>query len=137
MHVPYRYLDHTADLGIEVTGRTFEELLVNVGRAIFETQIKGTVRNKTSATFQLEAETHEDLVMDWCRELLFNFSVKHFIPVHYALDLEHLSLKAVLHGDTFDPRRHTIRIEIKNPTYHNFQVRQTPGHFSATIIFDV
>jgi len=137
MHVPYRYLDHTADLGIEVYGRTFMDLLVNVGRAIFETQIKGTVRKKTSVTFQIEAESHEDLFIDWCRELLYTFSVKHFIPVHYALDLEHLSLKAVLHGDIFDPRRHTVRMEIKNPTYHDFRIKELPGHFSATIIFDV
>ncbi|UCC12114.1 MAG: archease [candidate division WOR-3 bacterium] len=137
MAAPYRYLDHTADLGIEVFGRTFEELLINIGKAIFETQIKGNVREQTSVTFQLEAESQEDLFIEWCRELLYMFSVKQFIPVRYSIELEHLSLRAELHGDILDPRRHTVRIEIKNPTYHEFQIKKMPELLSATIIFDV
>ncbi len=137
MQVPYRYLDHTADLGIEVFGSTFEELLINIGKAIFETQIKGDIQEHTSVTFQLEAESQEDLFIDWCRELLYMFSVKQFIPVRYSIELEHLSLQAELHGDIFDPRRHTVRIEIKNPTYHDFQIKKMPDLLSATIIFDV
>lgn len=134
---PYRYLDHTADLGIEVNGATFEELLVNVGKAIFETQIKGTVRLHETATVKIKADSREDLFMDWCRELLYLFSVRHFIPARYILDLRKLSLTATLNGDIFDPERHTVRIEIKNPTYHNFQIEELPEHLSATIIFDV
>jgi SHS2 domain-containing protein len=137
MPVPYRYIDHTADLGIEVTGKTFEELLINIGRAIFETQIKGTVRKKKSVTIQLEAESQEDLFMDWCRELLYTFSVKQFIPARYALDLQQQALRATLTGDTYDPKRHTVTMEIKNPTYHGFQIKHFPDHLSATIIFDV
>ena len=137
MHTPYRYLDHTADLGIEVTGSTFEELLVNIGKAIFETQITGTISEQTSVTFRLEAESLEDLFIDWCRELLFVFSVKHFIPVRYRIDLQDLALHAELRGDILDLRRHTVRIEIKNPTYHGFQIKKLADHLSATIIFDV
>ena len=133
----YHYIDHTADLGIEVFGSTFEELLINIGKAIFETQIKGNLREQMSVTFQLEAESQEDLFIDWCRELLYTFSIKQFIPVTYNIDLHNLSLRAVLHGDILDPQRHTVRIEIKNPTYHDFQIKQLPDRLSATIIFDV
>ena len=137
MLAPYRYLDHTADLGIEVFGKTFEELLINIGKAIFETQIKGTLREQTSVAFQLDAESQEDLFIDWCRELLYTFSVKQFIPVRYNIELQQLSLRAELHGDILDPRHHTVKIEIKNPTYHDFQIKKMPELLSATIIFDV
>ena len=133
----YRYIDHTADLGIEVFGSTFEELLINIGKAIFETQIKGNLREQMSVTLQLEAESQEDLFIDWCRELLYTFSIKQFIPVRYNIDLHNLSLRAELYGDILDLQRHTVRIEIKNPTYHDFQIKQLPDRLSATIIFDV
>ncbi len=133
----YKYIDHTADLGIEVYGKTLEELFMNIGKAIFETQISGHLETKNKKEIELTSESLEDLFIDWCRELLYNFSVNGFIPQKYDISIKNLSLKAQLSGDIFDPERHGIRIEIKNPTYHNFQLKKTQKGCKATIIFDV
>ena len=134
---PYHYLDHTADLGIEVIGKTFPALLENAGRAIFETQIRGKVRADSEKSFSFESDSIEDLFIDWCRELLFNFSVHAFIPCDYDIVVEDLSLHAHLRGDTFDSTRHHVRIEIKNPTYHDLKIEKNDQGFLARIIFDV
>jgi SHS2 domain-containing protein len=51
--------------------------------------------------------------------------------------VEDLSLRARLSGDIFDATRHHIRIEIKNPTYHELKIEKNEQGFHARIIFDV
>ncbi len=134
---PYKYIDHTADLGIEVYGKTLKDLFANIGKAIFETQISGEIEDRQERRVEIEQESHEDLFIDWCRELLYNFSVHGFIPQKYEISIHNTSLTAHLHGDTFDAKRHTIKLEIKNATYHNFELVKTKTHYKARIIFDV
>ena len=133
----YEYINHTADLGIRVYGKTLEKLFINIGKAIFETQIEGEVESKKEKKIEIKSESLEELFIDWCRELLFTFSVKWFIPKKYEISIDKFSLKANLTGDIFDTKRHKIKLEIKNPTYHNLQVEKTPKNYQATIIFDV
>jgi SHS2 domain-containing protein len=137
MERPYKYIEHTADLGIEVFGSTFEDLLINIGMAIFETQVTGDIKVQREITIEAKAETIEDLLIDWCRELLYHFSVQGFIPKEYKLTLHNISLTARLSGDVYDPQRHKTKLEIKNPTYHNLSITKTDTGYQAIIIFDV
>jgi SHS2 domain-containing protein len=134
---PFRYLDHTADLGIEVVGENLNALFVNIGKAIFETQIEGKVIARQEKSISLESESLEDLFIDWCRELLYDFSVSSFIPCEYNVSIEGLTLHARLRGDEFDANRHQIKLEIKNPTYHRLSIKKQNGNYRACIIFDV
>jgi SHS2 domain-containing protein len=133
----YEYINHTADLGVRVYGRTLEELFVNLGRAIFETQLDGELVIRKKIVIDIEGETIEDLAIDWCRELLYNFSMQGFIPKQYQVVIKNSSLKAELSGDIFDPRHHRIKLEIKNPTYHNLRVEEKQDRFQVSMIFDV
>lgn len=133
----YQYLDHTADLGIEVWADDLAGLFCHIGKAIFETQIIGKMRTDKQKSIVLKAESLDDLFVDWCRELLYYFSVDKYIPVKYRIVIENFSLKAHLLGDLFDQNRHRIRLEIKNPTYHNLKIEQKEGLVRARIIFDV
>lgn len=137
MKKPYRYIDHTADLGIEVWARNIEELFAHTGQAIFETQIEGDVRADLERHITLQAESVEELFVDWCRELLYNFSVEGFIPAAYEICISDHALDAHLRGDRFDPQRHRVRLEIKNPTYHGLVIEEKDDVTRARIIFDV
>lgn len=137
MKKPYRYLDHTADLGIEVFGEDLNALFVNISKAIFETQIQGKVIACKERSITLESESLDDLFIDWCRELLYNFSVSSFIPCEYNISIENFSLHARLRGDEFDATRHQIKLEIKNPTYHKLSIKKQNSNYRARIIFDV
>ncbi len=134
---PYRYLDHTADLGIEVTGKTLSDLFINTGRAIFETMIAGPVPSDRTASIRLRADTREDLLLDWCRELLYRFAVRGFVPQRYDVNVENLSLSARLKGGRFLPGRNTVKMEIKNATYHHLEISESSSGFKAVIVFDV
>lgn len=133
----YRYLDHTADLGIEVHGKTLEKLFANIGIAIFDTQISGELRDKEELYIVLSNDSREELFMDWCRELLYNFSVKGFIPKKYRISIKDLSLQALLLGDKLNLKRHSIKTEIKNVTYHDLEICKINDLYRARVIFDV
>ncbi|MEO0190364.1 MAG: archease [candidate division WOR-3 bacterium] len=83
----YKYLNHTADLGIEVKGETLEELFINTAKAIFETQIRGTILIKKKLNFEIKSSSLEELLIEWCRELIYNFSVNGFIPKTYDVKI--------------------------------------------------
>lgn len=134
---PYRFLDHTADLGIEVTGSSLNELFTVIGTVIFELQVKGPLEDRKSVTITCSSDSLEDLFVDWCRELLYNFAVRGFIPNTYNITLHDHSLTAHLRGDVFDTDRHSIKTEIKNVTYHDLCVEQTDTGYRATAVFDV
>jgi SHS2 domain-containing protein len=134
---PWRYLDHTADLGLEVRGRSLNELFVNTARAIFATMVRGPVIGGRAVSIRLRAETREDLLLDWCRELLYRFSVKNFVPGSYDVRINGLKLAARLKGVRFDPDRHAVKMEIKNATYHRLRIVESSKGFKATIVFDV
>jgi SHS2 domain-containing protein len=133
----YQYLDHTADLGIEVYGQTLEALFMNIGIAIFETQLSGEIIEDEKLDITLSDESLEELFIDWCRDLLYNFSVHGFIPKTYKISIENFTLNAQLHGDRLDLKQHTIKTEINNVTYHDFRIGKVNDHYQATVIFDV
>lgn len=44
----YKLFDHTADIGIEVTGRTRKELFVNAAEALFDVMIESKAGRKAA-----------------------------------------------------------------------------------------
>lgn len=133
---PYRYLDHTADLGLEITSASLTDLFADTGRAIFETQVAGPMLEDQERTFTLSAGSLEDLFLDWCRELIYNFSVGGFVPRTYDLKIQDLTLRAKIRGGLFDPEKNKVKLEIKNPTYHKLKVEKITDGYRATIILD-
>ncbi len=135
----YRYLDHTSDLGVEIYGQDLEELFANGLYALFDniTEIE-RVREREEKEVSLAGENLEDLFMDWLRELLFLFATEHFLGKRVKeFSLSDFNLKAQVIGERFDKDRHPLKIEIKTPTYHLFQIKKEEGIYRARVIFDV
>lgn len=135
----YRYLNHTSDLGIEIFGKDLEELFANGLYALFDniTDIK-LIEEREEKEIKITAESLEDLFMDWLRELLFLFAIEYFVGKRVKdISLSQNSLVAKIMGERFDPKRHPLKIEIKTPTYHLFQIKKEDSQYRATVIFDV
>lgn len=135
----YRYLDHTSDLGFEIYGKDLTELFTNGLFAVFDNIIDlNTVEVKEIRKIELSAQSVEELLMDWFRELIFIFATQYFIckQVNSIIFQDH-KLTAEIAGEVFDINRHKIKIEIKTPTYHMFSIKKTDSGYRATIVFDV
>jgi len=135
----YRFIDHTADIGIIVSGKNPQALFRHAALAMFD--IISNARNCLpcqSETIRVEGEGNADLLINWLRELLYIWSVRERLVVDVDIvDIDEHHLEAVLQLEPFQPKRHQIQNEIKAVTYHLLEVRHSHENWEATIVFDV
>lgn len=135
----HREIEHTADLGVEVTAANLPELFAAAGEALYELIVDpATVENRKQISVSATGETPEDLLHAWLCELLALFNVQGFVGKHCMID--HVSggqAQGRASGEALDLKRHGFHTEIKGVTYHEFRVWQEAGTWHARIIFDV
>jgi SHS2 domain-containing protein len=134
----WRLLEHTADIRMAVKGSSLEELFLNAARGftyLLASEWGGLP--DTDLKLRLEADSTEELLVDWLRELLFYHETRGFILV--SADIEEISkttLKARLSGRTRGSEEEP-EIEIKAVTYHQLSIQQNDTGYVVTIVFDI
>jgi len=140
MSKPYEFFDHTADVGVHVSGGTLKELFTNAAAALYEAlgQLeKSEIRDQK--LLEIEAATPEDLLHDWLAELLYEVEVNHLLYDEVEItELTPQRMAATLYGGEIDFDRSQVNEEIKAITYHELRVEQLPdATWRATVIVDV
>jgi SHS2 domain-containing protein len=135
----YRFFDHTADLGLEVTAASREELYAGAAFALFDLLTDlSTVRAGPTREIAVTGEDETDLFVNFLRECLYAWNGEAYLMksclVHRLTDH---SIGALLRGEPFDPARHRIKQEIKAITYHQASVLETPNGWTGRVICDV
>ena len=137
----YEFFDHTADIGVEVTGRTRKELFVNAAEALFDVMIEsrtGRAIAKQQKKITVEGADAADLLINFLREVLYLFNGEKFITVHCEIiKFTNKELEARLTGESFNRKKHLIKTEIKAVTYSGLTVEKVKAGWRARIIFDV
>lgn len=139
MSVPYRRLEHTSDVKVEIYGADLAELFTNAATCLFDLILDlKKVRETTSMPLSLESAELPELFLDWLRELLFLFST-HSLAIRRVeiASIEPTKVQATVFGEEFDPERHALKVEVKTPTYHEYRVEKTEVGYRATVILDV
>ena len=110
----YRIFDHTADLGVEVTGATLEELYAGAAFALFDLLTDlSSVRAGRSREVDVLGENPADLLVNFLREILYAWNGEGFLMKScFIRQVTPKRIKAVLRGEAFDPARHRILKEI-------------------------
>jgi SHS2 domain-containing protein len=132
-------MDHTADLGIRVLGRTVKELFANSGYALFDLLVSrgfhGALKTKE---INVTGMDWPDLMVNWLRELLYLWSdqksVVHTITI---LSISPYTISASLGTYLCNDIHHVVNHDIKAVTYHSIAAQPVSGGWEATIIFDV
>ena len=135
----YEIFEHTSDIGLQIYGSSFKELLENAGFALFE-QITDLSRVETLISIEVSAEgkSDEELLMAWLRELLYLFHVEQYLLSKFDIYvLETGLLKASVKGEKMDISKHVMEGEVKGITYHNLELTEINGKWQARIVLDV
>ncbi len=137
--MPYRLIEHTADLGIEITAGSLNELFEEAARAMFNEIVEdlSKVEHRVEKVLSLEESTLEDLLVSWLSELLYIFDVEEVVFSKFEVSIEGTALKGRAYGEYIDRSRHVLRTEIKSVTYHMLSIERTDGSYKATVIFDI
>ena len=137
----FEFIEHTADFGIRVYGKTLPELFVNSAQALFSVILDYEPQGKIPKTIELEEENIENLFVDWMNELISQFFADKFLPAQYSVNIDSRqklsTLKADILGENFNPYERKINKEIKAATYHGLKVEETKEGYVAEVIFDV
>jgi SHS2 domain-containing protein len=135
----YQVFDHTADLGVEVSAATVEELYGGAAFALFDLLIDlTTVRAGIAREIIVTGEDPADLLVNFLREVLYMWNGGGFLIKSCLIrEATPQRVKALLRGETFDSGRHRIKQEIKAVTYHQASVCETEEGWAAKVVFDV
>ena len=138
----YRFIEHTADTGLEVEAETLDELFVEALRGMTDciTELE-RVAPKTRRRIGVRAADLGQLLVEWLSEVVYLFEVEDLLFCQAEVEIkqskEGFDLEATAAGEPYDPDRHPVKIAIKAVTYHQLAVEQTASGWRARVIFDI
>lgn len=136
-------IEHTADIGITVYGKTLRELFENSAYGMFSqmTEIE-KVNPEDKVEVQVEGYDKESLLVNWLNELIYLSTIKkmffsQFKIKNFQETCDALKLTAEIKGEKINCKKHFCHLEIKATTYHNLKITKNKQGYQTTIIFDV
>lgn len=135
----YEQIEHTADIGVKVYGRDLKELFKNAAFSMFDiiADLEG-LKSSITLSFDLKADTYEDLLVAWLDELLFNFYTKWILFTDFKVEnITKNRIKAKALGRHLGENKNRLKTEIKAITYHELKIQKTKNGYEATLIFDI
>ena len=139
--MPYSLIDHTADIGIRVTGNDLTELFTTAAEAMFD-QIsdRSLLTGHKKKCLEITGMDRHDLLVNWLRELLEIWTI-HECLVHGVdiTEMDETRIQATACYDVYKPGTHEIVKDIKAVTYSGVSVGPLPSGtgWEVTVIFDV
>lgn len=141
-HSCVRFLDHTADVGLDATAPTLPELFRAAADGMFQLLLGGACTGTaldegipTDRQLALRADDAAALLSAWLRELLYLYDVAGLCPV--SVEFTHLDARRLEASVRFGHVVATPLREIKGVTYHQLAVRRQGRSWHARVVFDV
>lgn len=140
-HTPdwLREIDHTGDIGIQVTADRLESLFERAAWGMFSVLIDPeAVEARRAHAVTVEAGDRNELMVKWLSELNYLHVTQHLLFSRFVIDELHDNrLAATAWGEPIDPDRHTVYTEIKAVTYHQLDIHRDDDGWHVQIIFDM
>ena len=137
---PFEYIEHTADAGMRVRGKTLQSLFNHAAQGLFEMiAVVDTIDETLSIDVDIVAESVEMLFVKWLDELIFRHETDEiFFKRSNIRSISPTRLSAQVFGERTNFNKHIVYTEIKAVTYHQLSVIQnTNGIWEAQVIFDL
>ncbi|MFH1283851.1 MAG: archease [bacterium] len=140
MSAGFTPIEHTADVGLEVWGKTLEELFgaAACGMFSFFTSLED-IKPSKSKNVVVKSNDLEELLVDWLNELNYLFETEKFVfnTFKITIDKSKFTLKAKCTGEKIDLSKREVMTEIKAATFSDLQIKRQNNLYKTTVIFDV
>jgi SHS2 domain-containing protein len=141
MSSTFKFIDHTADIAVEVKADTIEELFTASALA-FRESVMNFEKNEGKETYKFNLNSHslETLLVNFLNELNFRLTYKRKIFNNIS-DLKiykednNWNLECTLNENDIDEDK--IKTEIKSVTYHQMEIKKVNNEYSTRIVFDI
>ena len=132
--------EHTADLGLRVTGRDLPDLF-EAAAGLYDVIVanREDVRATETESIHLAADDLPDLLLGWINELIFRSETQHRLYSRFEVRIDEgtPSLDATIAGEPIDRDRHVLDHEVKAATHHGLMVRPVDDGWLAEVILDI
>lgn len=135
-----RYVDHTADIGIEVEGRSFDECLVRAAAGLFALMFVPPEHHSGRdhvVEVKVKAESPEDLLIGWLQELLYLSETGNVLFLWFESETNRYQLKGRAGGVPITPEIEPGGPAVKAVTRHDLRVTHDGERWKARFIVDV
>ncbi len=133
----FKFIEHTADVGLIAYGETLTEAFANAAYGMFSIIAElGAVQEKESRRVEIAEDDLEGLLFEWLNSLIYLFDVEMLLFKRFdIMEFGDSRLSATCHGEKFDPSRHRLKTGIKSATYHMLEVDREKNQ--VRVIFDI
>ncbi len=134
----WSFLEHTADIRMEIRGGNLAELFQNAAFGMMDTLFPGCpIAPEKSTRLEIEELTIEELLVTWLREILYTYQTEGLAPAD--LNILEISENKVTGNLIWGrpPENCLPEAEIKGVTYHGLRVQEHESGYLAHIVFDI
>ena len=125
----YKSLEHATDAIFEVTAPNLEEAFVIAAKSVIETILDvDAIEEKEEKTLTVSGKDLSYLLYNWLEELIILTITDGFAAKRIRLNIEkneEYKILARFWGEQIDIKKHHFKVEIKAPTFHEMEVRQS------------
>jgi SHS2 domain-containing protein len=139
----FREIDHTGDIGIQITASALPQLFERAAAGTFRVLTDpNTIRPTDATTITVDGHDLEALMVRWLSDLNYRHTVEHVLYGAFEVNTideqtDGLTLTATVRGEPIDSDRHTVYTEIKAITFHGLDVHRTDDGWAVQVIFDM
>ena len=107
----YRVIRKSSELSIRLAGDSLPQLLADAGFALFDLMVDlEAVEAQESVTLEVEGLDNDDLMVNWIRELLYEYQASGFVLKEFEIhEAGEFFVRAEARGEKYDPDRHEER----------------------------
>ncbi len=132
---PFEFLDHTADIKLQIHGKALPEIFKHTALAVSYYLTGGKkVRPRLITQISVAGQDQEEMLYAFVDELIYLLDAEKFLVAKADVIIEGKTLYAIVYGDAAE--RYEIK-HIKAATYAEMSIRQDLRGWNATIVLDV
>ena len=133
----YKFLEHEADVGIQVSSTSLEKMFEEGAKALFDlmVSIKG-VRTVKKISISCKGNDTETLFVEWLNALLAQKDIHNMFFSKFEVKIKENSLKATVYGEKINIEKHKPKIEVKAATYSGLKFWKDKK-YNVTCLVDV
>lgn len=131
----HSFEEHTGEVLVRLSAKTFEQLLVEAGRALAELLSEEPPGDLQEAErVAIQATDRSALLVHWFNELIFLSETRKRVYSEFViLAANERELTADVRGWPVSQ----LRTQVKAATFHRLSVRSEPDEHSAEVVLDV
>ena len=135
----YRIIEHTADIGFEVTAESLEQVFEAAATAFFEIMlsIDFAAENKPE-TIVVKGGDLDELLVNFLEEFLYLYDAKGLVCTKIKVEsITDTAISANAWLQEFDDQRDQELLGVKAVTYHQLFIGHTEKGWSARVFLDI